>query len=273
VALAEFPQNYVWVWYKPANMPQGLIVRIPDETFRDCPQPQRLTMRAVLLAAAVEPSCVATWYLYGVAYDGANGKSPYLDRPIPPPAPGMDPNIAVYVDMFSEVFDRIGADWAVCLQLEKHLDSLRKNLVDMAGRLKTLNRDLTFPEMLHSSNQDKKDWQEARRWLRDCSTQLSRYIKEHDVGETIYAGKKKWFEQTYKEYILPHRQFDGLEQAQKEFEMHRKLLQTLEYNMNTAFNYAALNGERRANEILKRIAQKVREASIKKTALGVMLDS
>ena len=38
VPLADSPQHVIWVWYKPANFPQGIAVNIPDETFRSYPR-------------------------------------------------------------------------------------------------------------------------------------------------------------------------------------------------------------------------------------------
>jgi hypothetical protein len=43
--------------------------------------------------------------------------------------------------------------------------------------------------------------------------------------------------------------------------------------MSNAHSYASLDGERKAQQVLNRIQQKVREASNKKNFLGVMLDS
>ena len=57
-----------------------------------------------------------------------------------------------------------------------------------------------------------------------------------------------------------------------QFEAHRKLVMTLQGKMNTTYLGAVSNGERRAQQILVRVAGKVREAGNKKSALGVALD-
>src|SRR5271156_749958 len=86
LSLPECPQNYVWTWFKPAAAPYGLIVRIPDETYRDNPAlAAQWTMRKILQAAAVDRISVAAWLLNGVSFPGLNGASPYLDAPLPPP--------------------------------------------------------------------------------------------------------------------------------------------------------------------------------------------
>jgi len=291
ISFADSPQNYIWVWFKPANVPQGLIVKIPDETFRNDPHPEQLTMRKLLQAVGVEPSSVSMWYLYGVPYEGQNGTTPFLDSTIPEPVAGVDPDIVVSLnppqvetmqqpaatataeaEHLAEVFEHIDADWNAILQIEKQLTRLRKQLVDMSNKIKALNRDLTPLERLHGSNQDKKDWQDARRWLRDAATQLSVCIRDHDIGELSSAGNRKKFAQIYQQFIVPRQQFDGMWQARRDYETYRKRAQTLQNNMNNAHLNAAQNGERRAQRVLKTIAVKIREATTKKNFLGIMLD-
>jgi hypothetical protein len=172
----------------------------------------------------------------------------------------------------AELFDHIETDWSASLQVEQDLIRLRKQLVDMMARLKTLNRDLTATERLHSSPQDQKDWQDARRWLRDAATQLSVCIREHDIGDTSAAGQRKWFEQMYEQFVVGRIPFEGMQQAQRDYETYRKMIQTLSMGMHSALMNAALNGERRAQQVLNRIAAKVREATTRKNALGVLLD-
>jgi hypothetical protein len=306
VAAAGCPGGYAWVWFKPATVPQGLILRIPDEAYAGNLQPETSapdvsnvrespaalwTMRQLLQAAGVEPAHAAMWVLYGAAYDGMAGASPYLDAPIPAPAAGADPNIVVYVHVpyveamplaiappapvaqsAAELFERMEADWAFILELEKELSRLRKMLQDLLTKLKSLNRDLTAVERLHSNRQDKDDWFDARRWLRDGSTRLIRCIKEHDIGDTSTAGQRKWFEQAYNKYVVPRQPFEGMIQTQRDFEAYRKLVQNLHGNMNTAYSIASTNGERRAQQVLNRIAAKVRAASTKASFLGTIID-
>lgn len=283
IAFADSAQTFVWVWFKPANVPQGLILRIPDEVYRDYPHLERLTIRKLLQAAGVEPNCVSVWYLYGVPYEGQNGTSPSLDQPIPEPAAGVDPNIVVYINArpaetmqhaaasvpteqghCSAVFLSIDRDWNASLQIEQQLTTLRKQLANMLARLNTLNRDLTPEESCAADRLDKKDWQDARRWLRDVAAVVSRYITEYDVGETLSAAKKNWFGEVYQRFVVPRQPFDGMWQAAKEYEAHRKALQTLLTRMNTAMSSAAQDGERRAQQVLSKIAAKARTARSKR---------
>ena len=173
----------------------------------------------------------------------------------------------------ADIYERIEADWNSSNEIEKDLSRLRKQLVDVLGRLKTLNRDLTGPERVHSNNQDKKDWQDARRCLRDATNRVWKYLKAHDIGDTSNAGKRVWFEEIYRKHIAPRKQFEGLMAAARAFELHRKTITMLHGDMSNAYSFATLDGERKALQVLSRIQTKVREASNKKTFLGVILDS
>ena len=68
---------------------------------------------------------------------------------------------------------------------------------------------------------------------------VARFIKEHDVGMTSNAGLRLRFETIYKEHIVPRRPLPGIEQVAREFEMHRKTMQHLLANMQTALAQAA----------------------------------
>ncbi len=337
---------YVWAWFKPATVPHGLILRVPDELYRNTPElAAQLTMRQCLHAAGIAPPAVAAWLINGVSIPGMNGANPYFDAPLPPPMPGISPDIVVYLHamapvplagppivpimpmapqmvpqmamaamplgangapampgqpMFNpqpvsgmplsasitpmdaagpldvataEIYERIEADWNSSNEIEKDLTRLRKQLVDILGRLKNLNRDLSGPERVHSNNQDKKDWQDARRCLRDATNRVWKYLKAHDIGDTSNAGKRVMFEEVYRKYIAPRRPFKEYMATARAFESHRKTITTLHGDMNNAYSYASLDGERKAQQVLNRIQQKVREASNKKNFLGVMLDS
>ncbi len=38
VPCGDSPQQILWAWYKPPHLPFGVVVNIPDETFRSYPQ-------------------------------------------------------------------------------------------------------------------------------------------------------------------------------------------------------------------------------------------
>jgi hypothetical protein len=162
------------------------------------------------------------------------------------------------------VFSRIEADWNAILLMENHQDAARKQLNGMQMRLNALNRDLNVEEARAADSADRVDWQEARRWLRDVAARVSRFIKEHDVGTTSNAGMRLQFESIYREHVQPRRPFPGMEQSAREFEMHRKTMQHLLANMQTALAQAATDGEKRAQMVLSRIAARVRTQRAKR---------
>ena len=298
---ADDPQHPAWIWFKPPTVPQGLALGIPEETWRTSPHLQHLTLRRLLQTAGVDPSCVAMWQLAGMAYPGMNGANPLFDQPVPAPASGAMSEIIVVINVpvmmpppvnylppmapgpmhsaaatftgnQTETFERLEIEWTAVLDLERDLDRLRKMLVDLSARMKVLNRDLNPDERLYSSREDKQDWQDARRFLRDSENRLRACVKEFDIGDPSSAGYRRGLEHIYQQFVLPRVPFNGMESAVGQFEAHRKMIMTLQGKMNSTYLGAVSNGERKAQQILNRIAGKVREAGTKKTALGVVLD-
>jgi hypothetical protein len=157
-----------------------------------------------------------------------------------------------------QTYTRIENDWNAVLQIEANLALLRKQAAATLARINTLNRDLSPDERQFGDRKDKSDWQVARRWLRDVASRLSRCIKDHDMGHTSAAGKRNQFDQTYQQFVAPRIPFDGMDRVQRDFEQYRKSMQTLLNNMQAANVQAGQDGERRAQEILNRLAAKVR---------------
>jgi len=287
VPCGDSPQRSFWAWYKPAHLPFGVVVNIPDEAFRSNPQREQLTLRTVLSWLGLEPGCVWQWIQYGITYDAQQGASAYFDQPLTDPVPGVDSGIAIsllapvtpveapiapptappFASMTSggvpadvgDLFENIDTDWKAIVKAERDLSLCRKKLVDTLGRLGSLNRDLNHEEQLFADTADKAAWMDARRWLREAASRVSRYLKDCDVGDTTSAPKRDWMKQTYEQYIAPKQVFDGIQHAQREFEGYRKMLQTLFVNMNGAHASAVSDGERRAQQVLARIAAKVRK--------------
>jgi hypothetical protein len=160
--------------------------------------------------------------------------------------------------------DRIAADWRASLQLEHQLELARKLLCDAQHRLHTLNRDLTPDERLYADRMDQNEWQDARRWIRDVDSRVSKLIKDHDIGMASAAGRRNWFESIYQQVVVPRRPCEGLDDIRREFEQYRKTVQTMLLHMNNAQTMATQDGERRAQQVLTRIAAKVRAARAKR---------
>jgi hypothetical protein len=280
-----------WIWFKPAVAPQGLFIRIPPETYRGplgAPDnaETRLSLRNLLRAAGIDPQIVSLWYLYGSPCASRGGTAPTFDEPLAEPAASADPNIVVLVDApgaamppaeytpaaaaatpanLVQVFDEMEADWYACLLLEKQLMLARKQLTAAMGRLAALDRNLSPEERLHGDRQDKSEWQEVRRSLKDAVTKLSRYVKEHDVGETSAAGKKVWFSEVFHKVVEPRRPCEGIFELHRDFEAYRKRLQLLLQNMGLAHTTVAQEAERRAQQVLFRLGSRARTAQHKTT--------
>jgi hypothetical protein len=242
----------------------------------------------LLHAARIQPAEVSICYLYGVAFDLRAVGALQLDLPVGQPPQGADPSIVVHVaapalsnpqplgapqmqvapQVYSNVgpemaraYDDIDVDWNEALKLEKQLVLERKKLSGMLTRLGTLDRDLTPDERLYGDRQAKADWQEARRGLKETAARLARYIKEHDIGETSAAGKRLALQQTFEQIIALRRPVDNIAELQRDFDAYRKRLQVLLQNMNKAYNGATQDGERRAQEVLRRLNASVRSAA------------
>jgi hypothetical protein len=259
------------VWWKPAEAPDSVLVRIPPRT---APNPG-LTIRTLLFTLGIDPRVVAAWYVCGASHDCRQGSNPLLDAPLPPAAFADDQAILVQLDEYHlhslsvmdnalNAIDRIAADWNTSLQLENQLELARKQMYDAMVRINILNRDLSSDERWFSDRQDQSDWQEARRWLRDIAARLSKLLKECDIGMSSSAGRRNTFEAIYHQVIAPRRPCEGLDGIQREFEAHRKTIQTLLLNMGGAQATATQEVERRAQLVLQRIASKVRQGRTKR---------
>jgi hypothetical protein len=253
-------------------------VRLPEEMFLAAPAP---SARQILQAAGIDLSHVTAWTLYGTSFD-AGVFAAVLDQPIPPRPVGADPDLCVHVAApraqavsdsmppptagpgdVAHIFNMIDTEWVFTMQLEKQLVLLRKQLSGMHTRITTLDRDLSPEEGAYADRQAKNDWQEARRWLKDSAAKLTRYIKEHDTGETSSAGKREWFINTYQQLVRRRQPVENLVQLHRDFESHRKRLQILQTNMTNALQFAGSDGERRAQTVLERIARSVRDKRAK----------
>ncbi|MBI3863239.1 MAG: hypothetical protein HY290_15215 [Planctomycetia bacterium] len=284
VPLADAPHCCLWAWFKPPAAPQGVFVRIPEEAFRDPARRQPISLRGLLQTIGVDSQLVSVWTLYGTAYDAQLLANPAWDCPLPEPGASPDPSIGIYLKVLpapapapaapptagrmqgplEQVFARMEADWYASLQIEQQVDAAAKQLNATLMRVNSLNRDMSPEEARGSDSQDKRDWQEARRWLRDVAARVSRFLKDHTVGMTSNAGKRHGFETIYKQHVAPRVPVEGLEQAEREFEAYRKSLQNLLNNMTSANSSAVQDGERRAQQVITRVAAKIRNSRSKR---------
>jgi hypothetical protein len=260
------------------------VARVPSQTLHTAPDP--ITVRRLLAGANVDARQVGSWTLHGSAFPCVAGTSPYLDYPLSalPGAPDveilihlMPPWTAAPVMSLSagvatapppvtrvvgsdpdSLFAAIDTDWMAILQLERQCQALRKQLGALHGKLQSLNRDLNTDEHRAADNADRKEWQDARRFLRDAAANVSRYMREHDIGITSNAGNRLRFEQLYEQHVVLKKPMEGLAAIQQEFESYRKTSQSVMLAMQNALGNAGKDGEQRALRVLSRIAAKTR---------------
>ncbi len=154
---------------------------------------------------------------------------------------------------------RIEAAWKGARQIERQTTGLRQKLGSMQAVLGKLDRDLSPDERLASDREDRDDWADVRRWLRDLQAKCHREIKAFDIGMTSGAGGRRHLEDVFLTRIEPRAAAGQLEVYRAEFEQFRKDMVSLQRAMNAALQAASLNGTQRAQRILGKIAGKIRE--------------
>lgn len=286
VVVPQSPACPVWAWYKPPQAPNDVVLQIPDEAYRTVPN--GITLRELLNAADIPLREASAWTVHGLTFPVEGGANPLLDQPLPPagpagivvhvqapdlPLPRSEPltSNSPQVHGTSEplaasqaVLEAINAEWHAIIQHERQVDALRRQLGAVQGTLQSLNRDLDPDERLYADTLDKKDWQDTRRWLRDALALVGKTIRAHDIGATSAAGNRRRFEELYKQFVEPRIPFPGMELERLAFEQHRKNNQSLITHMQTAHAFAARDGVQRAQQVLSRIAAKVRTARAKR---------
>ena len=280
----------MWCWYRPANIPLGITVLIPVTLLSD-PQIAGCTRVANLIAAAgLDARQLTCWSVNGMMFEAAGNGSALLEHPLPVPPSGDQMEVSVWLGPIqsgnwtavptmpasqsteahqaayapsgsgadAQHLDAIAECWNGVAQLEVRVGSLRKELTSAISRLNSLNRDLNSDERRLCDSKDVQEWSDARRWLRDSISSLSKSLKEIDIGTTSGAGRRNEFQSIYQNYVSKRIPFPGLAQTANEFETYRKILQSLMTSAQSNITKAGRDGESRANSILQRIGQKVR---------------
>ncbi len=198
-----------------------------------------------------------------------------LDQPLVPPPGAPDSNIAIHVAAVAAVpvasagsggavdevvYTAIEAHWFGIQAETVKLDMLRKQVDSMLGQLKSLNRDLNFEEKEFSTRQDTDAWDDARRWMRNASLQLSRCQKACDVGDTQSVGKREWLQDIHDRFIAVRQPIENPNGVEGEFAYFRKLLLNLETQVNAALSSAGTDAMGRGRRVLAEIAVKIRKA-------------
>ena len=292
VPLDPSGRHVVWVWFRPAAVPYGLMFAVPAALFAESQIAAKLFVRQLVAATGLVEERILCWTLNGMTFDAAGGNSPLLDQPLPPPLPDTNLDLSVWIEPYPQLqtaevpslisgfpvqamapggfagagcsdadfrlLEAIDSSWTGILQLEARIGIIRKELGGSISRLNSLNRDLSSDERRTCDNKDKQDWIDARRWLRDSLSQLSRSVKEIDVGTTSGAGQRHKFEEIHRKYVATRTPFAGLAQAVNEFESHRKTVQNVLASAQANIARAGRDAEQRANSVLVRIGAKMR---------------
>jgi hypothetical protein len=273
VVLSTAPAVSGWAWFKPPHAPNSVTIHIPDDVRPVAESAGLLTIRRLAMATGLEP--LVGWTVAGQFFPHDERTSAYLDVPLPRVPEGVDPHIVLWGPLVAmpmmapagipfgddpgPLFEMIEYYWSAIQQIESELRRTRMQLEQAMSRLSSLNRDLNTEEALAADSLDKKDWQEARRWLKDCASPLSRSVKEIDIGIVSGAGQRGRFEDLYKQYVVPRIPFAGLKQAAVDFEMHHKSAKNVLTAAQVALSKGSSDGERRAHAVLNRLAGKIRQ--------------
>jgi len=156
-------------------------------------------------------------------------------------------------------FGRLEADWKACLGIERQLTGMRKQLSGVLGRLNSLDRDPRPDESLGADRESKDQWQDARRWVRESASKVSRCIKAHDIGATSGAGRRNMILAIYEQAAEQGDAAGDLGQSRHEIEVYRRELMNLFNNMTSALQGANTNGVQRAQRVLSKIAAQNRQ--------------
>jgi hypothetical protein len=287
VDLPNAPGAAVWAWFRPAAAPYGIVFQIPEESHTA--HPRAFTVRRLLNALGVDCRQTQMCQACSGNFDAMNGMNPKLDKPLCVPPPGSDPAVTVHlapptsmaappavapsqaamsspvvftapampVQGAEHLYHAIESDWHAIQLLESKNLMLRTQLNSCLTRLMALNRELSPEERNASDTMDHRDWQEARRWIRDGAALLTRVVKGHDIGVTSAAGHRNRFDDIIDHYVIPRLPLLNLHDVQHQFEVHRKTVQALHTEMQNAAHGPAHEGELKAQAVLARVRKKL----------------
>jgi hypothetical protein len=186
--------------------------------------------------------------------------------PAPAPCAAAMPLATIYAPQpvlqrgSEHLYHAIESDWHAIQLLESKNLMLRTQLNSQLTRLMSFNRDLSPEERNASDAMDHRDWQDARRIIREAVAVLSRVVRSHDIGTTSAAGGRNKFDDIIDHYVTPRRPLANLAEVQHQFEVHRKTVQSLHTEMHMASHGHGRDGEMKAQAVLARIRVKLQAA-------------
>jgi len=290
--LQHVPGLVLWAWFRPQQLPTGMLVRIPPELATVYVGGFPFSLADVLTAAGIDLRLLHSVSIFGTEWQPAAMITPYLVHAFPPVAPGASMEISINVaeqsvampdavlapvaevakpvasdtesqDTGALMYDRIDTAWRASMQMERQMTALRKKLASTIKTLGKLDRDLGPDERLAATREDQDNWQDARRWARELSARCHRELKSFDIGMTSSAGKRQVREKIYSDIIEPRKPSNDLTNIHREFETYRKDMTNLHKSMTAALQAAGQNGTQRAQRILGTIQRRIKERRAK----------
>lgn len=274
-----------WVWFRPQHLPFGVAVTVPPELIGDPRDPLPFSLFHLVHAVGLPWEALESVSLYGrewqpasfwdtmagellpVPTDGSRSQILLMTRDssvaIPQSHPVASAPVAASISgsrapvATSSQFSRLETDWKACQGMERQLSGLRQQLAGVVSRLSTLDRDLRPQERLAADRQQKDEWDDARRWIRDVSAKVQRCIKAHDIGITSAAGRRNLIQDRYEQSVANAGAVGDLTSCLHDVEAYRKELANLYNNMGSSLQGANTNGIQRAQRILSKIAAQV----------------
>jgi hypothetical protein len=271
-------QLVVWGWFKPQPAPNSVIIQLPSVLWQNPGMIPWLTVGR--LAAAAGMDSLSGWTYSGQFIPLDEQSRPLLNALLPPPV-STDPQLILWSLMIAppsvpatfpaassgagdllpgespnSFLDLIDFYWMSVLYLEADIERARAQLESSMSKLNSLDRDLNLEEAQAADSADKKDWVDARRWLRNSAQLLSRSIKEIHTGALSAAGQRNRFETIYQQYVKARLPFPGIKQAAVDFEMYYKTARNVLQVAQAAVAKGTAEAERRASAVLQRIAGK-----------------
>ena len=161
------------------------------------------------------------------------------------------------------MYARIEAAWKSARQIERQMTGLRQKLGSIEAALGKLDRELSPEERLASDREDRDEWTDVRRWLRELQSRCHREIKAFDIGMTSGAGSRRRLEDIFQTRIEPRTASGQLDAYRGEFDQFRKDMVSLQRAMGAALQAASQNGTQRAQRTLGKIAAKIREMRVR----------
>lgn len=167
------------VWFKPDENPTALVLRIPQESYRNLELSRLLTMRNLLRALTITPEAVTSWVSQNLEESISGSVGTDLDNPLPCP-PVTIPHLLITIQMKEEVpgeersnpassenslarWQELQKRWNSIQMLEAKIDSLRQSVESGRIELDTqAKRNLTPEEKVHALSSDISQWTKAK---------------------------------------------------------------------------------------------------------------